>query len=507
MSEAPGARLDTTVADRSFRGVLWLLGGAGGKALFQLALLAVLARLITPEEFGIVGAAMIVIGFSALFSQFGVGPALVHQPDLRENHIRVGFWLMMTVSIVAAVVVWMVGPAAAAFLRMPDLEVVVRVLALVFLAQGVGVVAESLLQRELSFKALATVDIVSYVFGYGLIGLVLAALGYGYWALVGGHIGQSLLKSTLVLVLRSHPVMPVIDLRAARELVAFGGGYTLSRFANYAAGQGDNVVVGRVLGAGALGIYGRAYTLLVTPAQLIGSVLDRVLFPAMAAIQHDHGRLGQVYGRGLEVVAILALPASGVILVLAPEIVDVFLGSGWEEVVPLLQIFAVGLLFRTSYKLSDSLVRATGRVYRSAWRQGIYATLVISGASIGGLWGLPGVAVGILIAIACHFVLMAHLAIWITGLPVARFISAHGTGFRLAAVTTAVAFMTTDLLRAVDAPSLVTLIVPLLVLWVLSRNLLVRRWPRFFLGDGGQWMIATADRNLPPWVVRLFRPA
>src|SRR5207302_292544 len=142
------------------------------------------------------------------------------------------------------------------------------------------------------------------------------------------------------------------------ELVRFGGGMMLAKLANYAAGQGDSAVVVRSLGAEALGLYGRAIQLMVMPAMYIGDVLDRVLFPGMARFQDDPKQLGLAYGRAVALIALVSLPVSAGLLVLAPEIVRVLLGPKWTGITAPLQIFAAAMLFRTSYKISDATVRA-----------------------------------------------------------------------------------------------------------------------------------------------------
>ena len=163
-------------------------------------------------------------------------------------------------------------------------------LAWVFPLQGLGVAAESLLRRELRFQWLANLDVSAYAIGYGLVGIALALAGWGVWALVAGQITQGLLRTGVLLIYRRPSLRQPFDLRAFRDLVYFGGGFTVARAANYVAVQGDNLVVGRFLGPQALGFYGRAYSLMSAPAYSFGNVLDQVLFPAMAKVQHDPQR-------------------------------------------------------------------------------------------------------------------------------------------------------------------------------------------------------------------------
>jgi hypothetical protein len=160
---------------------------------------------------------------------------------------------------------------------------------------------------------------------------------------------------------------------------------------NCVALRADQLVVGRWLGAEALGIYGRAYCFVGMPANLFGTVVDRVIFPAMAVVQ-DRQKLAEAYSRAVGLVALTTIPLSAVLFALAPEIVRILLGPHWDSVVTPFRILVTVLIFRTSYKMSDSLARATGAVYRRAWRQWLYAGAVFLGAWLGQFWGTAGVA-------------------------------------------------------------------------------------------------------------------
>src|SRR6202043_2439363 len=148
---------------------------------------------------------------------------------------------------------------------------------------------------------------------------------------------QTVLKTILLLLSRPHPAWPLLDRGAWRDLLYFGGGFTAGRLSNYLAGQGESLVIGRCLGAVALGVYGRAYQLMAGPAVLFGNILDRVLFPAMVHVQDQPERLAYAYRRGIALIALVILPTSAVLVVLAREVTLVLLGPEWEGVILPLQ--------------------------------------------------------------------------------------------------------------------------------------------------------------------------
>jgi O-antigen/teichoic acid export membrane protein len=194
-------------------------------------------------------------------------------------------------------------------------------------------------------------------------------------------------------------------------MLGFGSGYSLTQLGNWAAQNADNLVVANVLGTGALGVYSRAYNLLSEPAAVIGGAADKVLFPAMARVRDDGERLRAAYVRSASLIALVTVPAAVLLFVLAPEVVRVLLGPRWDAVVLPLQVFAVVLLPRTTYKISTSLTRATGAVYRAAWRQWLYTAEVVVFCSVGAhLAGVDGVAVGAAVAIVAHFLVMLRFS-------------------------------------------------------------------------------------------------
>lgn len=477
-------------------GLFWVAFGRGGRAILQLLVLAILARLLTPADFGVVSAGMVVIGLSSIFSQLGLGPALVQRPTLEPRHVQAAFTASVFFGLLVGAGIWLAAPMAAAFFRIGAVEPVLRVLAWTFPLKGIAVVSESLLQRDFKFRWLANREVASYGLGYGLVGVTLAWIGAGVWALVGANMAQAALSTGLLVVARPPSIRLRIDRSALRELAVFGSGFTIAKIANHIALQGDNLVVGRWLGPAALGIYGRAYHLMASPASLFGDVLDNVLFPAMSKVQGQAERLATAYRRGISLVALVMLPASALLLVLAPELVHLLLGAKWSAVIAPFQILALGMLFRTSYKLSDSICRATGAVYRRAWRQGVYAFLVVCGAWLGQRWGLSYVALGVLGALITNFLLMAHLSLSVSGMTWGSFFLAHAAPLRLAATSSVVAWGVVTLLREWDLPTAARLVgagsasltcVALLILCV----------PRLFLGPDGLWMMGVLHGYLP----------
>jgi len=491
---APGAARPARGAGRTEATMvagLWMSIGTGVQGLLTIVVLAIVSRLLKPEEFGMVSASLLVVNFSLIFSQLGVGPAIVQHPRLRREHLETGFILSMAFSFACVAVLSALAPVIASIVHAPKVTPILRALSWLLVLQGVSVVSESQLRRALEFRTIAAIRVTSYVFGYGVVGIVAALLGEGPWALVAASTAQTLISTGLLV--RSQPIAwsARVDRGACRDLASFGGGFALARIGNYAAVYGDNSVTAATLGVKALGLYDRAYQLMAMPAGAIGQVIDDVLFPAMAQVQDDRVRVGRAYRRCVAAVALLALPVTGLAVLLAPELFRVLFGPQWTSAVLPFRILALGTLFRTSYKISDSLSRALGAVYRRAWRQWIYAGCVIGGAWLGQHRGLAGVAVGVVLALLINFFLMAELSLRLVGMSHRSLLAAHVPALRTTALTVLPAWLVAVVTRPLLSPLGVLVVTATCV--VLVTTTVYRMSPAFLLGEDGRWLAARID--------------
>lgn len=394
-------------------GFAWAFIGMASQAVLQIVSTVILARLLTPEEFGAAAAAGLVVGLSQVVSQIGVGPALVQRKTLTDREISASFYGSLLLSLALAGLLFVLSPLVNRLVGLPSESRLPQLLTVALVLAGAAATPMGLLQRRLRFRSMAAVDVLA--FGPATIGVsvLLAARGHGAASLVWGQIAGALVTVVGCHVLARAPLRPASPAslwRGLRPLLRFGSGYSLSQLGNWSALNADNFVTANVLGAGPLGVYTRAYSLLAQPANVIGSAVDKALFPAMATVRDDGDRLRKAYVRSASLVALITVPCSALLCVLAPEVVDILLGDRWSGVVVPLQVFAVVLLPRASYKISGSLTRATGAVYGGAWRQWLYAAEVLVACAVGARWGVNGVAVGASTAIVLHFLVMLRFS-------------------------------------------------------------------------------------------------
>lgn len=477
---------------RAMGGMLWTFSGTGVQVGVQLLAIMALGRLLTPTEFGLMGAASVVIGFSQIVSQVGVGPAIIQRQDLEPVHVRVAVTLSLALGLVLGAAVFLGATEIAAFYRIPELEPVLRAVAVLFPLDGLNTVSKSLLTRQLRFRAYIALDAGSYILGYACVGVFLAWRGFGVWSLVIANIAQSALRVISMYAATRHPLRPSVDLRAGRTLLSFGLGHSMAQIGTLFSQQGDNLVVGRWLGPAALGIYGRAYNLMVMPASAFGRIVNRVLFPIMSQVQDQRHRLANAYERGLAIVAFLSLPISAFLWVVAPEFIPVILGPKWTEVVLPFRLFTISLMFRMASKISDACIKAAGVVYSWALLQFAYAALVIAGAILGQRWGVGGVAVCVSVAMGLDWLNMAHLSRKVTGLPWRRFAAAHVPAICLSVVIAAAAVLAASAGRSAHLGNIPVLIAAgtAAVLAGAGASYLL---PGIFLGEHGRWALKQGE--------------
>lgn len=477
------------------KGTLWFSSGTLVRAALRILVISVLARLLVPEDFGLVGAAGIFIALAELFSTSGMVYVVVQRTELEQRHVRTAFTWNLLAGVAAGVAVWVLSGLIADFFNMPRLEPILSVLALLFPLNAMSSVSQKLLERELAYGRLAAVEVASYVVGYAMVAVPLALLGYGVWSLVFAQLGASAVRSALLVYSQPHKLRLSADFRTYSEMMRTGAGYSLVRYALYVAHKGDYFVVGRWLGAAPLGLYERAYVLMDLSNTLLASALQTVLFPAFAKLQTDKQALALAFERVSALLGLVFLPVGVVASLLAPEIIAVLLGGQWSAAVDPFRILALGMVFRTGFKISVILANGVGAPYRNAGALVVYAIVVVAGALVAVPYGITAVAAATLFALLVVFILLTQLSLVLTGLSWGRLFRAYVPAICLTLVAGAATLIATELLRRADSPPFVTLAVTGIVLAAVV-VLLLRFAPGFF-GANGRWAIDTLCQSFP----------
>lgn len=304
-----------------------------------------LARLLTPEDFGLVAMVFIFTSFAGMFMDFGIGEAIVQRRDLSSDHVNSVFWLNLALGFLLAGVMFLLAPVMATFYRSPDLEAVSKVWSLNFIVAMLGVVPGALLKRELRFRQIAFIGIVTAVAG-GIIGVGLAFQGFGVWSIVSQTLVFTIMTTALRWRLSRFKPALKFKLLALHDLWGFTSNIVGFNLLIYLAQNADSVTVGRVFGAAALGFYNRAYGLYMLVFGQVLDVFGLVTVPALAKIQTEHTRVRQVFLRLMGLFALVIFPLLIGILVTADVLIVTVYGNQWLASVTTLRLITVAGLFQ-----------------------------------------------------------------------------------------------------------------------------------------------------------------
>jgi PST family polysaccharide transporter len=363
----------------------------------QLATTFTLARLLDPADFGLLGMATIVVGFVALFREFGTSPAVIQ--SMRDDSLFLStiFWLNAATGLCIAAALFAVAPLIAAFYQEPRVTNVVRVLSFSLVISGFGGLQQALLERQLSFRTLAKVEMFSTLLG-AVVSIVLAAAGFGVWSLVFQALTQTLVVVLLVWSVSTWRPGLMFGWNVVRSVSGFGLNLTGFQVVNYTFRNIDNLLIGRYLGSNDLGIYNLAYRVMFFPLLTISDVIGRVMFPVYAHVQDDDARLRRYYLKAGGAIAFVSFPMMLGMMAVAGPFVSAVFGEKWTRVTVLLLILApVGMV--------QSIGTTVGSIYLVKARTdtmlkwSIAASIVVTIAvAIGLQWGMVGVAIGYAIA-------------------------------------------------------------------------------------------------------------
>lgn len=453
---------EPTLADRTTAAFRWSAFTTIAEALLSLGILTVLARLLTPRDFGVIAIAMIFIRVAGTLGKLGIGPAIIQRADLTQRHIVTGFTLSALFGVLFTVTMWLAAPATSGFFAEPEVPAILGMLSAIFAIVGVGVISEHLLRRRLHFRQLMVAEILSLTAGYGLVAIAMAILGYGVWSLAGGLVARHAVFAAVVVAYRPPPLRLGLGRRESFDLLRFGTGLSSCALLDAVGTQGSRFVIGSGLGAISLGYFTQALRVASVPTRL-SLRLTRVLFPAMAERQQQIDRIGTIYLYGIEMMSLLAIPTSVLTAICAPEIIGLLLGKQWDAAVPILQILATGIVFHVCNLVNLPAVRALHAVYREAWRRMLYTILVILGVWLGLRWGLAGVAVAIIGSRIVLHLLLSQLTLKLLGLRWLRLLQCHVPALWTGTLTAAVLWPAVEFARGAGLPAAATLIIGLVV--------------------------------------------
>lgn len=389
-------------------GVLWITAGRVAKTPVSLLALAILARLLTPSDFGVVAVGMIIVTLSNVLVDGSFGMVLIQRKSIDAAVIGASLALSSGLAVLFSAAIVVSAPFVEQEFDFPQLSEVLLFLGAILPITAITTVTTALLQRSFRFGALTVIQLLSQL-AYTIVGITLALAGMGLWSLVWAQITSFIVEALMGLMAVRTQYRLAISTSAVREVFGFGGMFTVSRLLNWASNNVDRVIIGRLFGAAELGFYTRATMLMKTARQLTGTGPIRVLFSSFAKIQDNPARMRKGYLRALSITLLLAALVATFVIVNAEVIIRIVLGPQWLSAVPLVQILFFAFLARSAYVVAEAVPLALGLSGQSALRHGAQLVLVVAGAALGAQFGITGAVVGVASAYWLFYLLVLLL--------------------------------------------------------------------------------------------------
>lgn len=323
----------------------------------------ILAKLLFPEEFGVVGMATVFIGLVQVFNDLGMGAALIQRKseDLRPAHFHTAFWTGVIWSVFLYLIIWIfISPLAASFYNEPILKQLIPVLSLGILSSPINLIHKAQLTKAMDFKKMAYIENISS-FASGVIAIILAFSGAGVWSLAFNAVASIVIA--IPLYFRATKWAPVLlwDNAAFKDIFGFGVFTTGTSIINYLMGNFDYLVIGKLLDSHALGIYTFAFILTDTFRTRLMSIINKVMYPVYGKLQSEHNSLKRYYLTTVNYNSILVFPIMLFMIVLGEQFVVGVFGEKWEESVEPLAILALAVMIHMMVNSNTSLIRGMGK--------------------------------------------------------------------------------------------------------------------------------------------------
>jgi len=438
---------------RTVRAGIINVGARGFGFAIRIAALMILGRLLTPEDYGLVTMVTAFTGVLNMLGCFGLFQAAIQRDELSEAESSSLFWLNLALGAFLTLTAMVAAPMVSVFYSEPRLIAIMDVIAVTFIITAAGVQHGVLLQRRMSFGTSAKIEIASLLIATA-VSVGMAMSGYGYWAIVSMTITLPL-ATTIGLWLSTGwvPGRPQIA-SGLRSMLHFGGGTTLTGFLSYITINIDKLLLGRVWGTEATGLYSRAFYLINFPTENLNNTIGEVAFAALSRTKDDPERFRRYFLRGYSLVVTLTLPLTVVCALFADDLIVVVLGPKWTSAVEIFRILAPTILVFAISSPLGWLLNALGFVRRGVYIGLLSAPLMITGILIGLPYGPRGVAMAYSSVMVIKVIPIAIWALRGTGVRIREFVGALASPLAASVIAAGIAFGVHSMIAPTLSPAL-----------------------------------------------------
>ncbi|MUP46852.1 MOP flippase family protein [Gramella sp. BOM4] len=373
-------------------GVFWSFANQGGNQIFSLLVTFILARLISPEEFGTIGMITVFTGFAAIFVNFGFSQALIQKKDVSSKDINTVFVFNLTSGLILTLLFFLIAPFISDFYDKPILEKLTKALSPIFLISSISGVNRALNSKEMNFKLSTIISIISLVLSSSLT-IIMAYYGYGVWSILVKMLSSQAIVTILYLIYKPVKQRLLFNKQSFNSMFRMGSNVAGDSMINYWSRNADNLLIAKMLGDSSLGIYSKSYSIMLLPLTNISRVISRVMFPSFSIIQNDIKKLRSIYLKTTKLIAFVTFPMMIGLMLVAEPFVLVAFGKDWIAMVPIISILSVLGATQSILSLNGVIYNALGKAHLAFRVSLVYNIINIIGFYVGiKINGLVGLA-------------------------------------------------------------------------------------------------------------------
>jgi O-antigen/teichoic acid export membrane protein len=396
------------------RALRWKLFSQGFGQMYRILAGVLLARLLSPHDYGVAGMVLIISGVVLAFSDLAFGAALIQRRSLTERDLSTVFWTGVAGGVLFTLIGFALAAPVARFYGEPRVKALFAVFSLTFLITALGATQRALLSREMNFRSLELRTMIGTFVG-GSAGIAIAVAGYGPWAIVLQQVIAAVCSTVMLWFASAWRPRFVFSFKSLRSLGGFSANVLAQRLLYYAHENAGSVLIGRLLGAVALGTFTVAYNVILIPFSRICIPVAEILFPAFSRLQEERERVSEVWLRSFRLLGAISIAPLLGLAIVAPDFVDVVLGRRWHAAVPVIQILCWVGMQQAVQSLNAGVMMALDRSQTLLRYTIVFFLAHLTAFAVGTRWGVIGVAS----AYAISTTLVEPLFFWLTARAIA----------------------------------------------------------------------------------------
>lgn len=399
-----------SVFTQSAHALKWSYLGKFSSLALQFIVGLFLARVLGPEPFGIIAIALFVQGLGNLFSDAGLGSALVQANEVSEEDVRSVFTAQIIIGAIATLVVMAsAGPIAAYFGRI-QADSVIRVLSLGFVLQSVGMTSVSLMRRHFKFKTIQLISINSYVIGYLCVGLPMAYQGYGVWSLVFAYLVQVTLNSVLCYLSERHRIFPLSHPSKCR-FWSFGGAITFNNVTSWLISNMDTAIIGRLFDVAVLGLYNRAFNIVNMPMYAITSSIQTALLSTYSRVQARRELILTAFVASVSFMSLLLMPMYVAVISVSDILLPVLYGKAWKGAAEILNPLCLAMVINGMLAMAGPVLTAIGKPRLELYSQLVSLLIGVPLVFFCGGYSISALVWGVFVSYLIRYLLLLHVTL------------------------------------------------------------------------------------------------